>query len=261
MKKTKTITSLLFAVPLVRWMYGRYTFWKSSRRHFRHFVGKPAHDVFNEIHKTNFWGADETVSGSGSRMETTAQIRRELPALIDTYGIKSILDIPCGDFAWMKHVEMGGVEYIGADIVADLVATNQKLYGSSTKTFKVLNLLEDPLPKVDLIFCRDCLIHFSNEDVWKALRNLSRSGSKYLLTTNYSEYAYNKEMVTGDFRRLNLLKPPFRLPAPMAFVSEAGDQKDASRGMGLWRIDDLAQIMDTTKEYTRSSSESVERQG
>lgn len=37
--------------------------------------------------------------------------------MLKKYSIKSILDIPCGDFSWMKKIELDGIEYIGADIV------------------------------------------------------------------------------------------------------------------------------------------------
>ena len=50
-------------------------------------------------------------------MEQTQNILEELPNVIKKYNIKSILDIPCGDFFWMKEHNFKDVNYIGADIV------------------------------------------------------------------------------------------------------------------------------------------------
>ena len=102
--------------------------------------------------------------------------------VIDQYGIKTMLDIPCGDWFWMQHVDLSNVRYTGADIVEKIIQQNQQ-YAGENIFFRYLDLLSDELPKNDLVFCRDCLVHFSYEDVGKALENLTRSGSKYLLTT------------------------------------------------------------------------------
>ena len=74
-------------------------------------------ETFTEIFDKNLWASPESVSGGGSEMQNTEAIRRELPYLIQKFGIKSILDIPCGDWNWMKSVDLCGASYIGADIV------------------------------------------------------------------------------------------------------------------------------------------------
>jgi hypothetical protein len=40
-----------------------------------------------------------------------------------------LLDIPCGDFNWMKLLNLG-VDYIGADIVGELIAENRRRFGA-----------------------------------------------------------------------------------------------------------------------------------
>jgi hypothetical protein len=49
------------------------------------------------------------------------------------------------------------------------------------------DLTRDPLPKVDLVLCRDCLVHLSFDDIYESLDNLRRSGSMLLLTTTLAE--------------------------------------------------------------------------
>ena len=79
-----------------------------------------------------------------------------------------MLDVPCGDFYWMRLVPLD-VDYTGGDIVSDIVARNQAQYGDERRRFLRLDLLQDPLPAADLIFCRDCLVHLSNAHIRRAV--------------------------------------------------------------------------------------------
>lgn len=141
-------------------------------------------EKFTEIYENNLWCSPESVSGGGSEMQNTKVIRKELPVLIQKFNIQSILDIPCGDYNWMKSVDLGNAFYIGADIVQPLVKRNKELYNNID--FRLLDLTKDILPKVDLIFVRDCLGHLSNDNVLLALKNCKESGSKYLLATSFT---------------------------------------------------------------------------
>ena len=78
--------------------------------------------------------------------------------IVEQYSVTSILDVPCGDFNWMQHVEFDGL-YRGADIVRELITENQARYGSDRRRFAVLDVTRDQLPASDLVLCRDCLNH------------------------------------------------------------------------------------------------------
>ena len=79
----------------------------------------------------------------------------------------------------------------------------------------------DPLPEADLVFVRDCLVHFSYTDVFRALRNICRSGSHYLLMTTFSfDHRRNRDIWTGDWRPLNFRKEPFGFPEPLEVLRE-----------------------------------------
>ena len=134
---------------------------------------------------------------------------QRLPMLWSDFDVGTILDLPCGDFYWMKHVPMDYIRYIGADILSELIQRNNELYGHPNVAFRRMNLLEDRLPKVDLILCRDCLVHFSYRHVETALRNICDSGSTYLLTTTFTERRRNHDIATGEFCLLNLEAQPF----------------------------------------------------
>src|SRR5215813_2958899 len=86
--------------------------------------------TFTSIYHDNSWGDAESVSGPGSSIRETARLRNELPTLLKEIGAKSMLDAPCGDVNWLNRVQLPLDQYIGADIVADLVAQNGKLYAN-----------------------------------------------------------------------------------------------------------------------------------
>jgi hypothetical protein len=165
-------------------------------------------------------------------------IRQILPSLIERYGIQSLLDIPCGDCHWISSIDFGGRTYIGADIVGELVGRNRAAFGGrSDRTFMHLDVVRDPLPPAELVLCRDCMIHLSNADVLTALRNVRRSGARYLLATTYTARPTNPDIVTGDWRPINLQASPFALPEPLELISEEWDWADgyhADKCIGLW---------------------------
>jgi hypothetical protein len=94
---------------------------------------------------------------------------------------------------------------------------------------------------VDLVLCRDCLVHLSSKDAVAALRNLKRSGSTYLLATTFPEHTDNPDVITGYWRPINLELPPFALPRPMLMINEGCPERGgADKSLGLWRIADLS---------------------
>jgi hypothetical protein len=79
-------------------------------------------------------------------------------------------------------------------------------------------------------------VHLSNQQVLQALRNIKKSGSKYLLTTLHAETKINRDIGPGDWRPLNLMREPFNLGEPL-FIFNEGFEKDKS--LAMWNIADL----------------------
>lgn len=199
---------------------------------------------FSDIYENNIFGGQVSRSGEGSDFVQTEVIRQQLPKIIKDYSIQSFLDAPCGDWYWMKETELGVKEYIGVDIVESLIEKNTNLFGNSNNTFLCLNLAVDPLPKVDMIFSRDCLVHLNFEDALHIINNFKKSGSKYLLTTSFSERKKNNDLVGVDnfWRPLNMTLAPFNFPEPIIFINEkcteeAGGYTD--KGLGLWLLSEI----------------------
>lgn len=214
----------------------------SKLEHRLRVMGKPTAQVFQEIYDRKMWGSEGSVSGQGSSLAETEAVRAALPALIGELGIKSMLDAPCGDFHWMNTVDFD-VDYIGGDIVPDLVTRNQAQYANARRRFTWVDLTADVLPKVDLVFCRDCLPHLAASEIRKAIANIRRSGAKYLLTTTFERNTDNPDIPTGMFRAINLELPPFSLGKPLRLIDERcptpgyGDKR-----LGLWRVSDLPEL-------------------
>jgi SAM-dependent methyltransferase len=196
-------------------------------------------DLFTEIYERQVWKGGESVSGPGSSLEQTIELREQLPRLFREYGIKTVLDIPCGDLNWMQRTDLSDVEYIGADVVEELVIKNNKKFKMK---FMCLDITKDPLPQVDLILCRDCLVHFSYLDVVSAIGNIIQSRSTYLLTTTFPKRMKNVDIDTGHWHPYNLTRKPFNLPQPILLLNEKcmqGNGMYADKSLGLWRIKDI----------------------
>jgi SAM-dependent methyltransferase len=203
---------------------------------------KPTVKVFSDIYETNKWGSNESVSGPGSSLEQTRVIREYLEVFLPKHGVRTILDVPCGDFNWMSRVDLGDIRYTGADIVPDLIQSNNRRFARENVNFITKDLTRDPLDTFDLVLCRDCLMHLSNAQVVQALKNICATSSKYLLTTGFTNTSTNHDIAHGQWRAINLTAPPFSLSNPLKIVNEelkdyGGQYSDKS--LMLWELDSI----------------------
>lgn len=206
------------------------------------FYKRDIKDIFDDIYKENHWGDENSISGPGSVAQQTKIVVNALPKIFRQLNIRSMLDIPCGDYNWMQHVEKTNIKYIGGDIVEDVIIENKKKFRHVDVSFHWLDLLSSSLPKVDVIFCRDCLVHFSFADVDKALHNIVKSGAKYFISTTFITQTINQDISTGGWRPLNLRIAPFNLPEPMSTLIEKcteNNGKYSDKALGIWKVHDI----------------------
>lgn len=204
----KTIIKLIFK------LFDYFSFKNYKKKKFEKniFTIESVEERFNKIYSTNYWFDNESRSGAGSTLRSTENIRFHLPKILEKFNIKKLFDAPCGDFNWMSQVLKNiDINYLGSDIVKDLIVSNKKYENDKIK-FSKLDIIVDKLPASDLMICRDCLFHFSYKDIFLFLNNFISSDIKYiLLTSNLNEENKfeNKDILTGDYRKIDLFSKPF----------------------------------------------------
>ena len=170
--------------------------------------------------------------------EVLTNVIASIKAELNVEKIK-LLDIPCGDLVWMHDYLKGrdDIEYIGVDIVRPIIEHHKKEYKGTGWTFIQHDIAARPLNiNVDLIFSRQMLQHLSNYETLSVLNHLSRSGSKYLLTTTFLRIDTNVDLATfkhGRFRKENLELLPFALAPPLCVGKDPGW---SSATLGLWEL-------------------------
>ena len=194
--------------------------------------------IFTAIYENHFWVDDQSRSGGGSNLYATERIRKAIPGLFVKYGVRSVLDIPCGDFFWFKEMKLDLDSYIGGDIVVPLITLVAEKFTSAARSFRVMDLTKDVLPDCDLILVRDCFIHLSFKSIFAALKNITGSNIRYLLTTHYPDVSENVDIETSSGRALNLCASPFNFPPALELIDDYA-KGTMPHQLGLWRVDQL----------------------
>jgi hypothetical protein len=165
-----------------------------------------------------------SVNGPGSSIEFTKTLRTELPLLLKKYRVLTMLDAPCGDWTWMRTIDISFLaSYIGMDVEPRLIEANTINAGDQRPNcvWVRANLLKrQRFPTVDLILCRDFLAHLTNDYIERTLEKFKASGSTYLLASNYpgasNEFEYDADTYDSPWRGYierphDLTKWPFGL--------------------------------------------------
>ena len=191
-------------------------------------------ETFEYIVSKKQWGNwPDTVCGAGSTLRYTQNLREKLKPLLLKYEIKSMFDAPCGDYSWMSTVNVQEIaKYTGGDIVEFLINENKQKYPGVD--FVVFDLTRDKIPDVDLLFCRDCLLHLSLENVDKVFLNISKSNVKYVLLSNFFEEVTNERNIRdGSWRYSNYLEHPYNFDQPLDSIVDF-IKGFPNRSMLLW---------------------------
>jgi hypothetical protein len=169
--------------------------------------------VFTTIYKTNGWGCQETVSGPGATEAKTKTLRETLLPSLTQLRVRSVVDIGCGDCQWMGLVNFNkesiqSIQYIGVDIVDELILTNQKQNTDMNKMFQQMDVLEDPPETADCWIARDFLGQYSFASISIFFQKFLESTTKILALTSIA-CSSNVDGEDGSYRPLNLSLPPF----------------------------------------------------
>jgi hypothetical protein len=136
-------------------------------------------EVFTKIYSTNRWGGERGVFCSGAGSHETGIVSPyvcKVTAELDRIGASSMtaVDLGCGDYSVGRQLSSACGRYVGVDIVKDLVAHNQALFGRHNVSFRHVNIVEEPLPEGDICFLRQVLQHLSNDQIAAVLPKLEQ---------------------------------------------------------------------------------------
>lgn len=194
-------------------------------------------ELSKHFHFGQWHGSQETISGRGSSLAYTAPLRNALPDLLERLGVGVLVDAPCGDFNWMSNVDLKGIQYIGIDIVPEIIERNQSLYPD--KEFVVADITLTELPQADLLITRDCLFHLPFKSIADWMERVRESAPAWLLvTSNVNPRNFDIDR-PGRYRPVNLLADPFRFTPPIPdHVIADFPENEAERYMFLWSRDE-----------------------
>tara|TARA_B100000427_G_C15300791_1_gene503948 strand:- start:39 stop:575 length:537 start_codon:yes stop_codon:yes gene_type:complete len=166
----------------------------------------------------------ESRSGVGSEDKNTQVIQKILPRIIQKYNIKTMLDCPCGDMNYMsKILPSVNINYMGADIVNDLIVDNKQKYPNYK--FMQFDVVNQKLSTYDLIVMKDLLNHLSINNINKIISNIKNSGSTYLLLNNNKQETNGNSVLTAPFwNNINWKIDPWNLNVVEEFNSDGNDK-------------------------------------
>lgn len=190
-------------------------------------------------------------SGPGSdRGAATVSSLAILKETILKFGVKSMIDVSCGDANWIfdSYLTDALPVYIGLDISFGVVQVNRMRFGHhSNKHFHVWDATECPLPKffngmsdsggaalqsVDLVHVRDVIQHMTLDMGMRYMCNVLRSGARVLVTTTF-DTGVNRDVREGGFYEANLRMEPFSFPeAEKCVPTHPQHEKDSTCEIG-----------------------------
>lgn len=194
--------------------------WGKQPKALNNMTGRTA--LFNDIYRNSKWGNG---SGPGSGEVFTLAYRSFLSSFIRVKGIRSVLDIGCGDWQFSKLIDWSRIDYHGIDVASDVIEANTEKYAKANIKFSHLDAVECDLPDADLVIIKDCLQHLSTENVQIILDKLKRY-KNVLVIQDVKGRRVNGDCVDAGYRALDIRRAPFNLNAERVF-SFGNNHKEA----------------------------------
>lgn len=96
-----------------------------------------------------------------------------MSSFLNALGKPDVVDLGCGDFKVGSQLRPWCGRYTACDVVPDLIAFNRTAFTQLDVDFRVLDMVEDPLPAGDVVFVRQVLQHLSNAAISKAIAKIA----------------------------------------------------------------------------------------
>ena len=163
-------------------------------------------EAFTRVYEGSRW---HNGSGPGSDPESTGLWREFLTAYMRGAGVRSVLDLGCGDWQHSKLIDWEGIAYHGIDVVQDVVDANTERYGRAGVTFQCADITSCPLPGADLIICKEVLQHWPLADIVNFRRRVMWR-RRVLIVNDCLPLVANVDIEPGGYRPLDFTEPPLK---------------------------------------------------
>lgn len=170
-----------------------------------------ATDVFSDVYERDLWNGG---SGPGSAPENSEVYRRFLQEFLDgfDYPVK-VVDLGCGDWRIGELMDWSGVDYVGVDVVPEVIEANQRRDTPDNVSFECLDALTEELPGGDVLIVKDVLQHWPNADVLRLLDAAEERFTFTMVTNDVSSKSHpakvNSDIALGDWRPIDIERAPF----------------------------------------------------
>ena len=211
---------------------------------------EPDSVVYSYIYKNGLWGPG---SGYGSDKIKTEKYRLFLQSIFDNQNFQSFVDLGCGDFQIMRHMQVPiNKTYTGIDVVPDVISRIEKNYGGSKNPNYKFVLIEDlttlkrgsDVLQADLLIVKHVLQMWPNERIHYFIDNILPNFKYALITNHYigaldlNEDFSTKDVMAGLHRPVDLTYPPFNLRNTKLSLRYFEDEIEEQRSY-LWCNPDL----------------------
>lgn len=192
-------------------------------------------DVFETIYRENRWNGVESLSGPGSGPAATRNIAAAIVDLVQELGIRSVLDVACGDGYWMPDLP----GYVGIDVSPTAIAKARLRHPD--RHYVESDIRDVLTGAFDLVIVRDVIQHLPLREAMSLLFAVRATGSKWLLASTYSGTA-NVDIEAGDTYSPDLREWPFKLGHPHQMIFDGYTYhdpdaiRDPSKYLGLWAL-------------------------
>lgn len=189
-------------------------------------------EKFTHIYEKQLWGKPKDssrpyCSGSGSQDPAVTDIYvSEMRRFLSSFPKKpDLIDLGCGDFSIGERLRDVCGRYVACDIVEPLIDYNKNAFSHLDVDFRVLNMIDDPLPTGDIATIRQVLQHLSNSEIAQVVRKLEATYAHLVVTEHVpadDNFTPNADMPAGPEIRtyvgsgVVLTAPPFNLSVKSA---------------------------------------------
>ncbi len=150
-------------------------------------------------------------------------IADELPVICRAVQAQVLLDLNCLSDVWVEQLHLDDCLYIGVASDPEVIAGQRKHVADDAR-FLCLDVLHDPLPKADIVFCHGLFEQLNEMGRVALIKNIHESGAELLLVA--MTHAQLDRLQKGD-------------AAPLVVIDASKDKGPRKGLYALWLVEDL----------------------